>query len=64
MCLKGRDSILVYTYIGFLLWEICLTDFHVSHQTTPLDFEGTNALTTLKEGLIFYSSYAEKTNFF
>jgi hypothetical protein len=64
MCRKGQDSILAYTYTGFPLWEICLTDFQVSQQATPRDFEGANALTTFKGGLIFYSSYANKTSFF
>jgi hypothetical protein len=64
MCRKGKDSILAYTYTGFPLWEICLTDFHVSQQATPLAFEGATALTTFKGELIFYSSYANKTSFF
>jgi hypothetical protein len=63
MCRKEQDSILAYTYTGFPLWEICLTDFAVSQQATPLDFEGATALTTFKQGLIFYSSYAYKTSF-
>jgi hypothetical protein len=64
MCRQGRDSIVAYTYPDFPLWTIRLTDFRVSKQATPSDFEGAAVMTTYQEGLLFYSSYAEQTSFF
>lgn len=64
MCRQGRDSIVAYTYPDFPLWTIRLTDFCVSKQATPADFAGAAVLTTYQEGLLFYSSYADKTSFF
>lgn len=64
MCKLGNDSILAYTYTGFPLIEIRLTDYQLSKQPTPDDFKGAHALTFDRSNVIFYSSYEDKTGFF
>ncbi|TGE26666.1 hypothetical protein [Hymenobacter metallicola] len=59
----GKDSVLAYTYTGFPLLELRLTDYHLQQQPTPADFRGSHALTTTRGNVIFYGSY-EETCFF
>jgi hypothetical protein len=64
MCKLGNDSILAYTYTDFPLQELCLTDYRLTQQPTPADFEGAHALSFDRGNVVFYSSYEEKASFF
>lgn len=63
MCKHGKDSILAYTYTGFPLLELRLTDYRCLEQPTPKDFHGSHALTTYRGNVIFYGSYQEQCFF-
>lgn len=64
MCKLGKDSILAYTYTDFPLRELRLTDYRLTQQPTPTDFEGASALSFDRGNVVFYSSYQDKTSFF
>ncbi|HEX8425883.1 hypothetical protein [Hymenobacter sp.] len=64
LCKLGKDSILAYIYTDFPLLELRLTDYRLSRQPTPSDFEGAHALTFDRGNVVFYSSYKDKTSFF
>ncbi|MDF7812795.1 hypothetical protein [Hymenobacter sp. YC55] len=64
MCKLGKDSILAYTYTGFPLLELRLTDYRLTQQATLTDFEGAHALTFDRGNVVFCSSYEDRTSFF
>jgi len=57
MCKLGKDSVLAYTYTGFPLRELRLTDYRLTQQPTPTDFKGASALSFDRGNVVFYSSY-------
>jgi hypothetical protein len=64
ICKQDNDSILAYTYTGFPLQELRLTDYRLTQQPTPTDFKGSYALTSNRGHVIFYSSYEDHNSFF
>lgn len=64
LCKQGKDSVLAYTYPNFPLLELRLTDYQVTKQPTPADFEGARAVIFDRGNVVFYSSYKDKESFF
>ncbi|WP_022821777.1 hypothetical protein [Hymenobacter norwichensis] len=64
ICKQDNDSVLAYTYTGFPLQELRLTDYRLTQQPTPVDFKGSYALTSDRDNVIFYSSYEDHYSFF
>ncbi|OON65874.1 hypothetical protein [Hymenobacter sp. CRA2] len=63
LCKLGADSVLAYTYTGFPLVELRLTDYRLLTQPTPPDVAGAHELTTSYSNVVFYGSYAESARF-
>lgn len=64
ICKHGTNRALFYAYTDFNVFELNLDSFNVQSFETPEDFRGASAITSIKNKLIFYSSYDDKTSFF
>ncbi|GAB3839554.1 hypothetical protein [Hymenobacter jeollabukensis] len=64
LCPEGADSVLFYPNPEFNLCELRLTDFRLQQWPTPVDFQGSMALTNSRGNVVFWGSYKDKTSFY